>query len=133
MVEVAHRVVETNGIRMHVAEAGRGPLVVLCHGFPESWYSWRHQLAALAEAAALIDTPWAMAAIPDFVHPATRGERPANLEQLLAFGAALARLAAEDPAVHRLMAEVQHLVKPRSAYQDPELIQRVLTVMAATP
>jgi pimeloyl-ACP methyl ester carboxylesterase len=35
---------------MHVAEAGDGPLVVLCHGFPESWYSWRHQLVALAEA-----------------------------------------------------------------------------------
>lgn len=47
---IAHRFVETNGIRMHVAEAGEGPLVVLCHGFPESWYSWRHQLAALAEA-----------------------------------------------------------------------------------
>jgi pimeloyl-ACP methyl ester carboxylesterase len=45
-----HRFVETNGLRMHVAEAGAGPLVVLCHGFPESWYSWRHQLAALAEA-----------------------------------------------------------------------------------
>jgi pimeloyl-ACP methyl ester carboxylesterase len=35
---------------MHVAEAGAGPLVLLCHGFPESWYSWRHQLGALAEA-----------------------------------------------------------------------------------
>jgi pimeloyl-ACP methyl ester carboxylesterase len=49
-VEVTHRFVETNGIRMHVAEAGQGPLVVLCHGFPESWYSWRHQLVALADA-----------------------------------------------------------------------------------
>jgi pimeloyl-ACP methyl ester carboxylesterase len=49
-VEFKHRVIETNGIRMHVAEAGVGPLVVLCHGFPESWYSWRHQLAALAAA-----------------------------------------------------------------------------------
>jgi pimeloyl-ACP methyl ester carboxylesterase len=49
-VEIGHRSVETNGIRMHIAEAGAGPLVVLCHGFPESWYSWRHQLAALAEA-----------------------------------------------------------------------------------
>src|SRR6266436_1905468 len=48
--EVTHRTVETNGIRMHLAEAGEGPLVVLCHGFPESWYSWRHQLTALAEA-----------------------------------------------------------------------------------
>ena len=35
---------------MHVAERGEGPLVVLLHGFPESWYSWRHQLAALADA-----------------------------------------------------------------------------------
>ena len=50
MSEVKHRTVETNGIRMHVAEQGTGPLVILCHGFPESWYSWRHQLAALAAA-----------------------------------------------------------------------------------
>src|SRR5215470_294947 len=50
MSQVQHRVVETNGIRLHIAEQGAGPLVVLCHGFPECWYSWRHQLPALAEA-----------------------------------------------------------------------------------
>jgi pimeloyl-ACP methyl ester carboxylesterase len=50
MNEVKHRIVESNGIHMHLAEQGTGPLVVLCHGFPESWYSWRHQLRALAEA-----------------------------------------------------------------------------------
>ncbi len=50
MTAVRHRNVETNGIRMHIAEQGAGPLVVLCHGFPESWYSWRHQLPALADA-----------------------------------------------------------------------------------
>jgi pimeloyl-ACP methyl ester carboxylesterase len=50
MVEVAHRTIEANGIKLHYAEAGQGPLVLLCHGFPESWYSWRHQLQALAEA-----------------------------------------------------------------------------------
>ncbi len=50
MTEITHRFIETNGIRMHIAEAGEGPLVVMCHGFPESWYSWRHQLVALAEA-----------------------------------------------------------------------------------
>jgi pimeloyl-ACP methyl ester carboxylesterase len=50
MPEVTHRMIETNGIRLHVAEQGRGPLVILCHGFPECWYSWRHQLPALAEA-----------------------------------------------------------------------------------
>jgi pimeloyl-ACP methyl ester carboxylesterase len=50
MSEISHRTVETNGISMHIAEAGQGPLVILCHGFPESWHSWRHQIAALAEA-----------------------------------------------------------------------------------
>jgi pimeloyl-ACP methyl ester carboxylesterase len=50
MTELSHRTVETNGIRMHIVEQGEGPLVVLCHGFPESWYSWRHQLPALAAA-----------------------------------------------------------------------------------
>jgi len=50
MTQVQQRLVETNGIRMHIAEQGAGPLVVLCHGFPESWYSWRHQLPALAAA-----------------------------------------------------------------------------------
>jgi hypothetical protein len=39
MTEVRHRSIETNGIRMHLAEQGAGPLVLLCHGFPESWYS----------------------------------------------------------------------------------------------
>src|SRR5262245_32855964 len=47
---VAHRMVEANGIRLHLAEQGEGPLVILCHGFPESWYSWRHQLTALSAA-----------------------------------------------------------------------------------
>ena len=50
MADIAHRTIETNGIKMHIAEQGEGPLVVLLHGFPESWYSWRHQLPALAEA-----------------------------------------------------------------------------------
>jgi len=47
---VSHRVVRTNGIEMRLDEAGEGPLVVLCHGFPELSYSWRHQLPALAAA-----------------------------------------------------------------------------------
>ena len=50
MPEVTHRMVVANGIRLHVAEQGEGPLVILCHGFPECWYSWRHQLPALAKA-----------------------------------------------------------------------------------
>ena len=46
----AHRTVDTNGIHMHIVEHGAGPAVLLCHGFPELWYSWRHQLAPLAGA-----------------------------------------------------------------------------------
>ena len=50
MDAVGHRFVEANGIRIHLAEQGTGPLVLLCHGYPEFWYSWRHQIAALAAA-----------------------------------------------------------------------------------
>ena len=45
-----YRVLDVNGIRMRVVEQGEGPLVLLAHGWPESWYSWRHQLPALAAA-----------------------------------------------------------------------------------
>src|SRR5438477_3620818 len=57
MPELAHKFVNTNGIRMHYVEAGSGPLVVLCHGFPESWYSWRHQIPALAQAGFHVVAP----------------------------------------------------------------------------
>jgi pimeloyl-ACP methyl ester carboxylesterase len=50
MSDIKHSLIDTNGIRTHLAEKGTGPLVLLCHGFPESWYSWRHQIDALAEA-----------------------------------------------------------------------------------
>ena len=55
--EVSHRTVTANGIKLHLAEQGEGPLVVLCHGFPESWYSWRHQLAALSAAGFRVVAP----------------------------------------------------------------------------
>jgi pimeloyl-ACP methyl ester carboxylesterase len=58
MPDVSHRHLETNGILMHIAECGvSGPLLVLCHGFPESWYSWRHQLTAFAEAGFHVVAP----------------------------------------------------------------------------
>jgi len=49
MIEITHRTVATNNIRIHLAEAGQGPTVLMIHGFPESWYSWREQLPVLAE------------------------------------------------------------------------------------
>jgi pimeloyl-ACP methyl ester carboxylesterase len=57
MAQLTHRFVETNSIKMHIAEQGKGPLVVLCHGFPESWYSWRHQLPALSNAGYHVVAP----------------------------------------------------------------------------
>ncbi|WP_245974085.1 alpha/beta fold hydrolase [Thermomonospora umbrina] len=49
-LKVEHRMVTTEAGRIHVVELGGGPLVLLVHGFPESWYSWRRQLPVLAEA-----------------------------------------------------------------------------------
>jgi pimeloyl-ACP methyl ester carboxylesterase len=73
MPEVTHRMIETNGVRLHVAELGEGPLVILCHGFPECWYSWRHQLRALAKAGF-------HAVAPD-LRGYGRSDRPEELEK----------------------------------------------------
>ncbi|MCG2596737.1 alpha/beta fold hydrolase [Achromobacter insuavis] len=50
MPAARQRFIETNGIRLHVREQGEGPLVILCHGFPETSHAWRHQLDALGQA-----------------------------------------------------------------------------------
>jgi len=50
MQEPTLRTIKANGINLRIAEMGTGPLVILVHGWPESWYSWRHQLPALADA-----------------------------------------------------------------------------------
>lgn len=54
---VSFRVIEANGITMRLAEAGEGPLILLAHGWPESWYSWRHQMTALAAAGYHVVAP----------------------------------------------------------------------------
>jgi hypothetical protein len=100
------------------------------------WWSW-HVITALR---CLTRNPRPLGTISaprhfrllDFVFPDTRGQRPADFETTLKFGIALTRLAAEDPAVHKLTIEVQHLLKPRSVYRDPTLVQRVLAKMAET-
>ena len=56
-IPINHTFVDTNGIRMHVAEAGSGDLVILLHGWPELWYSWRHQLATLSAAGYRVIAP----------------------------------------------------------------------------
>jgi pimeloyl-ACP methyl ester carboxylesterase len=71
--DVSHRSVEANGIHLRIAELGEGPAVLLCHGFPESWYSWRHQLAALAAAG--------FHAIAPDMRGYGRSDRPEAIEQ----------------------------------------------------
>ena len=93
----------------------------------------RPRIAAdfFAEVESILETPWAMAALPDLVYPSTTGDRPSDFVQTLQFGAALTRLAAREPDVHKVTAEVANLLRPRSAYREPELMRRVLAEMTA--
>ncbi|HWW83014.1 MAG TPA: FAD-dependent monooxygenase, partial [Vicinamibacterales bacterium] len=79
--------------------------------------------------AAIVEAPWEFAAVPDFIFPETRGERPPNLELSLRFGAALNQAAARHPDIHKLAAEVQHLLVPRSALTEPHVLDRVMAEM----
>ena len=47
---LSSRVIETNGISLHITTLGAGPLVVFCHGFPGHWSNWKHQLYAVSAA-----------------------------------------------------------------------------------
>jgi len=67
------RTVEANGIKMRIAEMGKGPLVIFLHGFPESWYSWRHQLPAVAQAGF-------HAVAPD-LRGYGKSDKPANVDE----------------------------------------------------
>jgi hypothetical protein len=78
----------------------------------------------------LRDAPWRTAE-NDFVFPQTRGKRPADFERRLECGFGLIQIAAEDPAVHRLMAEVNGLLQPPSVLREPELAERVMAVIKA--
>jgi pimeloyl-ACP methyl ester carboxylesterase len=77
MGEPTQRLIESNGIRINIAEQGEGPLVLLCHGFPESWYSWRHQIYALAAAGF-------RAVAPD-MRGYGRSDRPEAIDQYTIF------------------------------------------------
>ena len=88
--------VQTNGIRLRVALAGKGPLVVLVHGWPESWYSWRHQIPALAQAGYRVaapdvrgyggDKPAAIEAYASGCAPVSRGSSKPRERQAILVG-----------------------------------------------
>jgi 2-polyprenyl-6-methoxyphenol hydroxylase-like FAD-dependent oxidoreductase len=78
--------------------------------------------------AAVLDAPWSVA-IADLIYPETTGTRPESFERSMKFAAGLLRLAVQDPQIHKLMTEVQQLLKPPSVYNDPELHRRIAEVM----
>lgn len=49
MEGIVHKTISVNGLDMHIAEKGEGPIVLFVHGFPELWYSWRYQIVYLAD------------------------------------------------------------------------------------
>jgi 2-polyprenyl-6-methoxyphenol hydroxylase-like FAD-dependent oxidoreductase len=75
--------------------------------------------------------PWATAE-SDFIFERTRGQRPNDFDERLNFNSALLRLASEDATVHQIMSAVTHFVKPFSALRDPQIVDRVTVLMAAS-
>ncbi|WP_019987827.1 alpha/beta fold hydrolase [Rudanella lutea] len=126
-----HHYVQTNGIRLHVVQAGpaAGPLIVLLHGFPEFWYGWQHQILPLAEAGFRV---W----VPD-----GRGynlsDKPANtaaynLDELAADVVGLIDAAGKEKAIvvgHDWGAAVAWWV----AATYPERVDRLVTVNVPHP
>lgn len=124
-----HRVRTVNGVRLHCVEAGSGPVVVLLHGFPEFWYSWRHQIPALARAR--------FRAIAPDLRGYNESERPAGVSSyrvatLVEDIAGLIGETGEEPAC-----VVGHdwggLIAWRLAALRPELVRRLAILNAPHP
>src|SRR3712207_4298533 len=116
-----HREATLNGVRLHYVEAGDGPLVLLLHGFPEFWYSWRHQIPALAAAGFHV------------VAPDLRGynvsEKPAgimayHIKHLVADVATLLRAFGGDDGGFLVGHDWGGLLAWHTAARQPELVQK---------
>jgi pimeloyl-ACP methyl ester carboxylesterase len=123
----AHRDVSANGVRLHAAELGEGPLVLLLHGFPQFWWTWRHQLTGLAAAGLRV------------VAPDLRGygasdkpPRGYDLPTAAADAAAVVRALGEQEAVV-VGSDWGGLVGWTMAALHPRSVRRLVVVSAAHP
>ncbi|HYM15891.1 MAG TPA: alpha/beta fold hydrolase [Dehalococcoidia bacterium] len=125
--DLHHGFIEANGIRFHYAEQGDGPLVLLLHGFPECWYSWRFQLPALAAAG---------------YHAVAPDLRGYNLSDKPRSGYGVATLAADVEAIGRAFgAERAHVVGHdwggiiawQTAWRRPAFVRTLVTMNAPQP
>ena len=101
MSEPTFRMIETNGVTLRVAEMGEGPLVILTHGWPELWYSWRYQMLALAAAGYHVIAPdmrgYGGSEAPEAIEAYNINEVTADLVGLIdAFGEEKATIVGHD-------------------------------------
>ena len=124
-----HRYATVNGVRLHYVEYGKGPLIVLLHGFPECWYAWRYQLPALAEAGYRV-------VAPDLrgynLSDKPKGVAAYRLECLVADVKALIQALGEDSAV-----VVGHdwggVIAWQLAMTDPQVVKKLIILNAPHP
>ena len=126
-----HRYVSTNGLRLHVATAGKsdGPLILLLHGFPEHWFGWRRQIEPLAEAGFSV---WAPDQRGYNLSDKPAGIEPYRLRHLAADAAGLIDAAGRERAIvvgHDWGGAVTwHLAATR-----PEVVERAVILNAPHP
>src|SRR3954454_12591182 len=83
---VDHHHAEVNGVRLHYARAGSGPLIVLLHGFPQCWYQYRHQLVDLADEHTVVAPDlrgYNLSSKPDDVHAYLTCQMVEHIRQLI--------------------------------------------------
>ena len=126
---VTHSYADVNGVRLHYAEAGSGPLVVLLHGFPEFWYAWRRQIPALAGAGFRVVAPdlrgYGLSSKP-------AGWRSYSTDRLAGDVAGLIRHLGAERA-HVVGHDWGGVVAYTTAMEHPELVERLAVLNVPHP
>lgn len=128
-IELRHERMAGNGIDLHVVAAGKGPVVILLHGFPENWRSWLHQIPVLAAAGFSV-------LVPDMRGYNLSG-RPAEqdaykLDRLVADIAALVH-ATGYPRAHIVGHDWGGIIAWSFADRYPELVDKLVILNAPHP
>jgi len=126
--EVSHGYADNNGVKIHYATKGTGPLVIMIHGFPDFWYSWRHQMEGLSEnfqVVAMDQRGYNLSDQPE-------GEESYNMEYLVSDVAALIRHFGSDKATI-----VGHdwggIVSWQFAFARPEMVENLVILNLPHP
>jgi pimeloyl-ACP methyl ester carboxylesterase len=125
-IEVRHERIKGDGIELHVARAGRGPPVILLHGFPESWRSWQRQIPALVHAGFSVWAASLRGYDPSDIPP---GREAYHLRHLVADVAALVR-ATGEPRAHIVGHDWGGVIAWSFAALHPQLVDRLCILNA---